>query len=107
MENWVPGLITGGFAVVVAIISGWYVATRELRADRRKSSMPGAPTVQEIWQRQDRLESVTRAALDIVTDVFEQIEDTSSIVLSQRSLHILAENDYLPSKLEHLLEEES
>lgn len=103
--NWLPGLITGGLALIGVIGAGLLQSRRERNKDRRASATPGAPTVQEIWQRQDRMEAAFRASLVLLGEVAEQWDSDFPPVLSKRHLRILAEGGYLPPEFDGLLSE--
>lgn len=109
MEAWIPGLVTGGFAVLVAVTSGvlsaWFQAKRERAGHVRNSTSPGAPTVQQVWERQDKMERAFKASLTLLGEVVEQHADPGSLRLSQSALKTLRESGYMPSELEDVLAE--
>lgn len=107
MEPWVPGFVTGSLALVTAVLTGIITsvsqARRESRKDARDSARPGAPTVQEIWQRQDKMERAFRSALVLLGEVAEQWAGDRPPVLNKRHMQILAEGGYLPPEFDNLL----
>lgn len=107
MEPWLPGAVTGGLALIAAVLSGIVngamQARRERQKDQRSSSTPGAPTVQEIWQRQDKMERAFRSALVLLGEVADQWDGERPPVLSKRHMNILAEGGYLPPEFDNLL----
>lgn len=109
MESWVPGLITGGFAVAVAILSGVITnvlqARREARAREYASGAPGSPTVQQVWERQDRMERALGASLTLVGELVEQHDNPGELRLSPSAIRILRETGYMPTELEDVLQE--
>lgn len=109
MEAWVPGLITGGFAIVVAILSGVTTnvlqARREARAREHASGAPGAPTVQQVWERQDTMERAFKAALVLLGESIEQHAEPAKLKLSKAAIHTLRESGYMPAELEDVLTE--
>lgn len=106
MEPWVPGAVTGGLALLAAILSGittgWLQARRERRAREYASGAPGAPTVQEIWQRQDKMERAFRSSLVLLGEVAKQWDGVHPPKLPRRHIAVLAEGGYLPPELENL-----
>lgn len=103
MEPWVPGAITGTLALVGVLLTGWFQSRRERQKDQRASGTPGAPTVQEIWQRQDKMETAFRSALVLLGEVAEQWDGEHPPVLSKRHMNILSEGGYLPPEFDNLL----
>lgn len=99
-------VLSGIFTIVGSTIA-WWLARRDKRDDRRHSSTsPGAPTVQEIWQRQDQMERGLKASLVIVGELAEQWDGSHPPKLSKRAIDTLRELDYLPVELDHLLPEQ-
>ena len=109
MEAWVPGLITGGFAVVVAIISGVITnvlqARREARAREHASGAPGSPTVQQVWERQDKQERALDASLVLLGQAIKQHDHPGDLVLSKAAIKTLRETGFMPPELEDVLHE--
>lgn len=107
MEPWVPGFITGTLALVAAVLSGFITsvlqARREKKQHARASGTPGVPTVQEIWQRQDKMERAFKASLVLLGEVVEQHDDPSKLILSKAAIQTLREGGYLPPELEDVL----
>lgn len=107
MEPWVPGFVTGSLALLAAVLSGVVTGAmqsrRERQKDQRAAGSPGAPTVQEIWQRQDRMERAFRSALVLLGEVADQWDGEHPPVLSKRHMNILAEGGYLPPEFDNLL----
>lgn len=109
MEPWVPGFITGSLALIAAVasgvITGLMAARRERRAHERASAAPGAPTVQQVWERQDRMERALGASLTLVGELVEQHDNPGSLRLSKSAIKILRETGYMPTELEDVLQE--
>lgn len=98
-------LVSGLFTVVASTLA-WFLARRDKREQHRnESTSPGAPTVQEIWQRQDNMERAFRASLVLLGEVAEQWDGAHPPVLSRKHLNILAEGGYLPPEFENLVSE--
>lgn len=96
-------ILSGVFTIVGSTLA-WFLARKDKREDRRAASAtPGAPTVQEIWQRQDRMETAFRASLVLLGEVADQWDSDFPPVLSKRHLKILAEGGYLPPEFDKLL----
>lgn len=110
MEPWVPGLIAGYFAVVVAIVSGVVTgglqARRERKKDERAAGAPGSPTVQQVWERQDRQERALDATLVLLVQVVKQHADPHKLTLSQTAIKTLRETGFMPPELEDVLTRE-
>ena len=94
--NWVPGAITGTLALISIFVAGWLQSRRERNQHRLGSASPGAPTVQEIWKRQDHQERVLRAAIGVIGEVAEQWDAKHPPVLSKRHVAVLSEEGYMP-----------
>jgi hypothetical protein len=103
MEAWVPGFVTGSLALLGVLAAGWFQSRRERSQQRHSSFSPGAPTVQQIWERQDKMERAFKSCLALLGEVAEQ-EQVDPTQLSKRHLRILAEGNYLPPEWEHLVE---
>lgn len=108
MEPWVPGFISGTLALIAAIASGFIVsimqARREKRAREHASGAPGAPTVQQVWERQDKMERALGASLTLVGELVEQHDNPHELTLSPTAIKILRETGYMPSELEDVLQ---
>lgn len=95
----ISGLFTIGGSTLA-----WFLARRDKREDRRAAAgTPGAPTVQEIWDRQDMMERAFRSALVLLGEVAEQLPEGVEPVLSRKHIAILAEGNYLPVELERFV----
>lgn len=109
MEPWVPGAVTGGLALIAAVLSGvvtgWLQARRERKAREHASGAPGAPTVQQVWERQDRMERALGASLTLVGELVEQHDNPGSLRLSPSAIRILRETGYMPTELEDVLQQ--
>ncbi|QKY80324.1 hypothetical protein SEA_MERCEDES_24 [Microbacterium phage Mercedes] len=105
--NAIPGLITGSLALVAAIASGfisnWFQNRRERSAHQRASGTPGAPTVQDIWLRQDKTERALKASLVLLAESIEQHANPGALRLSKSAIKTLRETEYLPPELEDVL----
>ncbi|XAO35636.1 hypothetical protein SEA_FIRECASTLE_29 [Microbacterium phage FireCastle] len=98
-------LLSGAFTLVGSTLA-WFLARKDKREERvAASATPGAPTVQEIWQRQDKMETAFKSALVILGEVAEQVDDPHELVLSKRHLKILADGGYLPPEFDKLISE--
>ncbi len=96
-------VLSGAFTIVGSTLA-WFLARRDKREERQAASgTPGAPTVQEIWQRQDKMETAFRSALVLLGEVAEQWDGERPPVLSKRHMNILAEGGYLPPEFDNLL----
>lgn len=101
-------VILSGLFTIVGSTVAWWLARRDKREERKAAAAtPGAPTVQEIWQRQDTMERAFRASLVILGEVAEQTDGKIHLKLSHKHLKILADGGYLPPEFDHLLEETS
>jgi len=109
MEPWVPGAIAGSLGVVAAVLSGltvgWLQARRERKARDHASSAPGAPSVQQVWDRQDKQERALGAALVLLGQVVEQHDEPHKLVLNKAAIKTLRETGFMPSELEDVLTE--
>ena len=95
--------ISGGFTLVGSLLA-WFLARKDKREERQAAAgTPGAPTVQEIWQRQDKMETAFRSSLVLLGEVAEQWDGERPPVLSKRHMNILAEGGYLPPEFDNLL----
>ena len=98
-------VLSAAFTMVGSTLS-WFLARKDKRDTHRvASTTPGAPTVQEIWQRQDKMERSFRSALVLLGEVAEQWDRGQPPVLSKQHLNILAEGGYLPPEFENLVSE--
>jgi len=108
-EPWVPGFITGSLALIAAIasgvITGLMAARRERRAHERASASPGSPTVQQVWERQDKQERALDASLVLLAQVVKQHDDPHELVLSKSAIKTLRETGFMPLELEDVLNE--
>lgn len=96
-------VILSGIFTIVGSTLAWFLARRDKREDRRAAAgTPGAPTVQEIWVRQDKIETAFRSALVLLGEVAEQWDGERPPVLSKRHMNILAEGGYLPPEFDNL-----
>ncbi|QWS69691.1 membrane protein [Microbacterium phage WilliamStrong] len=106
-EPWVPGFVTGSLALVAAVLTGIVTslfAARRARQDHvRASATPGAPTVQQVWERQDKMERAFKASLTLLGEVVEQHADPGSLKLSKAAIKTLRDSGYMPSELEDVL----
>lgn len=99
-------LVSGAFTLVGSLLA-WFLARRDKRDEREAaSSTPGAPTVQEIWQRQDRLENAFRSSLVLLGEIAEQLPEGFEPVLSRKHVAVLSEGNYLPPELEKFVTDE-
>lgn len=109
-DPWVPGFVTGSLALVAAVATGIITslfAARRARQDHvRNSASPGAPTVQQVWERQDRMERALGASLTLVGELVEQHDNPGSLRLSPSAIKILRETGYMPTELEDVLTEQ-
>lgn len=103
MEPWVPGFITGSLALIGVLAAAWLQTRRERAAHARNSATPGAPTVQEIWIRQDKMERCFKSALVLLEEVAEQ-ESVDPTQLSKKHLKVLADAGYLPAEWDYLVD---
>ena len=96
-------LVSGGFTLVGSVLA-WFLARLQKRDDHQASSTtPGAPTVQEIWQRQDRMENGFKASLVLLGEIAEQWDRQRPLLLSKKAIKTLRDGDYLPPELDNLL----
>ncbi len=106
-ESWLPGFVTGSLALLAAILSGivngWLQARRDKRAHLLNSASPGAPTVQQVWERQDRQERALGAALMLLVQVVEQHDDPGELVLSRSAIKTLRDTGFMPPELADIL----
>jgi hypothetical protein len=106
-EPWVPGFITGTLALIAAIasgvITGLLAARRERAAHQRASNSPGSPTVQQVWERQDRQERALDASLVLLAQVVKQHDDPHELVLSKSAIKTLRDTGFMPMELEDVL----
>ena len=73
------------------------LARRERKdKDNYTAQTPSPPTTQEVWQRQDRLERVLRAAVTLLGQVADQWPAEQPPVLSKRHVEVLAQEGYMP-----------
>lgn len=109
-DPWVPGFVTGSLALVAAVVTGIVTslfAARRARQDHiRASASPGAPTVQQVWERQDKMERALSASLTIIGELVEQHDNKGNLRLSPSALRILRETEYMPTELEDVLTNE-
>lgn len=102
MTPWQIVLLSGCITIVASTLA-WYLARKDKREERTAAAgTPGAPTVQEIWIRQDLMERAFRSALVLLGEVAEQ-EEVDPERLSKRHLRILSEGNYLPPEWENLV----
>lgn len=106
MEPWIPGAITGTLSIIVVVFTGWLQSRRERSAHTRASASPGAPTVQEIWKRQDTMENAFKASLVLLGELAEQWDGPHPPVLSKRAIETLRSSDFLPTEFDRFLKEE-
>lgn len=108
-EPWVPGFVTGSLALIAAIasgvITGLMAARRERAAHERASGAPGAPTVQQVWERQDKMERALGASLTLVGELVEQHDNPGTLRLSPSAIRILRDTGYMPTELEDVLQQ--
>lgn len=98
--------LSGIFTIVGSTVA-WWLARRDKRDERRHSSAaPGAPTVQEIWQRQDKFENAFRASLVLLAEIADQWDGPHPPALSPRAIDTLRDSDFLPAELDNLLPKE-
>lgn len=97
-------VVLSGLFTIVGSTVAWFLARRDKNDERKfNSAAPGAPTVQEIWQRQDRMENAFRASLVLLGEIAEQWDGQHPPRLSQRAIDILRESNFLPAELDNLL----
>ncbi len=106
-EPWLPGFVTGSLALLAAILSGivngWLQARRDKRAHLMSSASPGAPTVQQVWERQDRQERALGAALMLLAQVVEQHDNPHELILSKHAIKTLRDTGFMPPELADIL----
>lgn len=106
-DPWVPGFVTGSLALVAVVVNviltSWLAARRARQDHVRASASPGAPTVQQVWERQDKMERALGASLTLVGELVEQHDNPGSLRLSSSAIRILRETGYMPSELEDVL----
>lgn len=106
-EPWVPGFVAGMLALFTAIsggvVTGIMQARREKRQYERQSAAPGAPTVQEIWIRQDNQERALDAALVLWVQTVKQHDTPGNLVFSKAAIKALRETGFMPPELEDVL----
>jgi hypothetical protein len=105
MEPWVPGLLAGSAAILVALVGGWLQSRRETKARSHATHTPSPPSTQEVWQRLDHVERVVRSAVYVLGEVAEQWEGESPPVLSRKHVAVLDVEGYLPPEWEPLTSE--
>lgn len=103
-EPWFPGFVTGTLALIGVVIVGLLQNRREKRQRGFNSTAPGAPTVQQVWERQDRMERAFKSALVLLGEVAEQTEG-QPLVLSRKHVGILAAGNYLPKEWDFLVDD--
>jgi hypothetical protein len=100
-EAWFPGFVTGSLSLVavlgVAVLQTWRERKKAREDQRQATATPGAPTTQQVWERQDRQERVLRAAVGVIWEVSEQWEQPHPPVLSKRNVDVLKEEGYMPA----------
>lgn len=104
MEAWIPGLIAGSFAVLVAVVSGYFQNRREISDQLTKTTSPTPPSTSEVWQRLDRMEKGFRAAMQILETLAEQWPGKCPPELPKKALKTLKEMDMLPPEWEDRVE---
>lgn len=99
-------LVSGLFTIGGSTLA-WWLARRDKRDDRRHSaSAPGAPTVQEIWIRQDKMERAFKSSIVLLGEVAEQtVDHHPPLILSRRHVAILSEGGYLPAEWDFMVDE--
>ena len=106
-DPWVPGFVTGSLALIAAIasgvITGLMAARRERRAHERASGSPGAPTVQQVWERQDKMERAFKASLVLLGESVEQHDNPGRLVFNRSAVKTLRDSGYMPPELEEIL----
>ena len=102
-------LISGVLTLIGSLLS-WFLA----RADKRsahfaESTTPGVPTVQQIWERQDKLErdrvvmdAALRACITLLSEIAEQWDSEKQPELSRQALDTLRKGGYLPAEFESM-----
>lgn len=109
MDAWIPGALTGSLALLAAVLSGVVTgllqARRERRAREYDSGAPGSPTVQQVWERQDRQERALDASLVLLAQVVKQHDEPHKLVLSKSAVKTLRDTGFMPPELEDVLEE--
>ena len=102
--NPIEVVILSSLLPIVGIMVSWFLARRDKRDERVfASAAPGAPTVQEIWQRQDRMENAFRASLTLLGEIAEQWNEPHPPTLSQGAIKVLRDTQYLPPELDNLV----
>lgn len=97
-------VLLSGLITLIGSTAAWLLARKDKKDDRKHASAsPGAPTVQEIWQRQDKMERAFRASLVLLGEIGEQWDGPHPPNLSVRAVQILRETDYLPPELDNLI----
>ena len=96
-------VISGAFTLVGSLLA-WFLARRDKREERRAASVtPGAPTVQQVWERQDRQERALGAALMLLAQVVEQHDNPHELILSKHAIKTLRETGFMPPELADIL----
>lgn len=96
MEPWVPGLLTGVFAVLVATVSGYFQNRKEIADRLSKNSSPTPPSTAEVWARLDSTERALKAAVELLEELAEQWPGKTGPKLPKRAVNTLSELGYLP-----------
>lgn len=97
-------VISGCFTLMGSLLA-WFLARRESKDKfQRESAAPGAPTVQEIWIRQDKMENAFKSAIVLLGEVAEQT-DGQPLILSRKHVAILAAGNYLPKEWDFMLDD--
>lgn len=97
-------VLISGFFTIGGSTLAWWLARRDKREQRKaEAATPGAPTVQEIWVRQDNMERAFKSALELLEEVADQ-EHVDTSKLSKKHVKVLFEAGYLPEAWEHLVQ---
>lgn len=104
MEPWVPGLIAGLVAIMVALIGGWLQNRRESKARRHNERTPEPPSTQQVWSRLDHQEKVLRAAVGVIAEVADQWDGEHPPRLSKRYVAVLTDEGYMPPEWDPITE---
>lgn len=102
--EWLPGLIAGTAAVLVAAVSGYFQNAHAKAQRAIANSTPSPPSTQQVWDRLADYEASFRAALEILEELAEQWPGDTPPNLPKKALKVLSEKGYLPSEWESYLE---
>ncbi|WNO27265.1 membrane protein [Microbacterium phage Jemerald] len=104
-----PGFVTGSLALVTAVLMGFITSALTARREARKAALdsrtPGVPTVQQVWERQDKQERALAASLVLLAQAIKQHDDPGKLVLSKSAIKTLRQTNFMPPELEDVLTE--